>query len=72
MVRPAQSPVSCTRHADQPAHSDVNHDILKSRLNTEGNLIAEPGKKELQGELERIAKIRGPDCKLVLIHMNLC
>ncbi|CAD6576591.1 MAG: hypothetical protein CYPHOPRED_006042 [Cyphobasidiales sp. Tagirdzhanova-0007] len=41
--------------------NDVNHDILKSRLSVEGKLIHEAGRKELQGELERVAKVRGAD-----------
>jgi len=41
--------------------NDVNHDITKSRLASDGKLIEGPGRRELQGELERVATIRGPD-----------
>jgi len=41
--------------------NDVNHDILKTRISDKGVPVAAPGKRELQGELDRIAKVRGPD-----------
>jgi len=41
--------------------NDVNHDITKTRISAAGEAIAAPGKKELAGELDRIAKVRGPN-----------